>query len=301
MKRTTGYALVSGVCLLAFLLVFGWLHREKGLDMQGLMEVQLRKSRIVAQMLTDLLGSVQAEKSAILADSDGAAREFADKAVALSDKVERGRQELRPYYRNEPAGQEARLLDEFDAAWTELRAVDKELLGLAVLNTNAKAYRISATQALGAFKEFELALDQVVRLSAQSRDAGLVSAEAYRALSAVTVILAMQVPHIAEASDARMDEMEREMAASSEAAGKALGAMRPLLAGQALQAFEEAGAALRRFGEVNGEVLRLSRINSNVKALALSMGQKRRVAARCEEILATLQGVVDSRLSKATR
>ena len=111
----------------------------------------------------------------------------------------------------------------------------------------------------------------------------------------------MQAPHIAEASDARMDEMEREMAISAKAAQDALDAMGKMVTGQSLESFQAALQAFQTFDAVNTEVVRLSRINSNVKALALSMGQKRRVTARCEELLETLRGMIDTRLSKATR
>lgn len=300
-KVSSRYVVVAGAFIAALLLYFGWLHRESGLDLKGIAGIQLRKSQLVAQMQTDLLASVDAEKSAILAGSEESSREFTTKAQTLSEKVELGRQELLQFRKEEPAGQEARLLDEFSAAWAEFRSVDKELLSLAVLNTNAKAYRISATQALQAFRDFEQALDETVRLSAQSKDIGPIAEHGFLAVAEVAKILAMQAPHIAEASDARMDEMERDMATSATAAQDALKAMRPLVAGQAVDALQKAVQAFSGFEAVNGEVVRLSRINSNVKALALSMGRKRRVAAQCEEILATLQGAITSRLSKATR
>lgn len=300
-KVSSRYMVVAGAFVAAGLLYFGWMHREAGLDLKGIAGIQLRKSQLVAQMQTDLLASVDAEKSAILAGSEETSGEYTAKAQTLSEKVERGRRELLLFYKGEPAGQEGRLLDEFSAAWAEFRSVDKELLSLAVLNTNAKAYRISATQALQAFRDFEQAMDDTVRLSAQSKDIGPIAEHGFLAVAEVAKILAMQAPHIAEASDARMDEMERDMAASATAAQDALKAMQPQATGQAVDALRKAARALSGFEAVNAEVVRLSRINSNVKALALSMGRKRRVAAQCQEILGTLQDVITSRLSKATR
>jgi hypothetical protein len=46
---------------------------------------------------------------------------------------------------------------------------------------------------------------------------------------------------------------------------------------------------------VNAEIVRLSRRNSNVRSLALTLGQKRTLTARCEEPLHSLQDALAAR------
>ena len=290
-----------GICFGVLVVYWGLGSHDDGNWFKGVAASQLRKSRQVTQMLSDLLASVEAEKNAILAGSDAESGEFAAKAKAFSEKVEQGRLELLSVSKNDLTGAETKLIDEFTVAWGEFLSIDKELLGQAVLNTNLKAYRISASEAVQSFKDFEAAIRQTVRSSGQSDTIGQLAEQGLLALGMTARILAMQAPHIAEASDARMDEMEREMAISAKAAQDALDAMGKMVTGQSLESFQAALQAFQTFDAVNTEVVRLSRINSNVKALALSMGQKRRVTARCEELLETLRGMIDTRLSKATR
>uniref|UniRef100_I2Q6W1 Uncharacterized protein n=1 Tax=Desulfovibrio sp. U5L TaxID=596152 RepID=I2Q6W1_9BACT len=302
MKRSLGNGLIALAAGLGIVLMLQACDRhEAGDGLKGIVATQLRKSRLVTQMLGDLLASVEAEKNAIVAGSDADSENFAAKAKALAEKVGQERQELLAAYADDHAGPEAKLLNEFSAAWEEFLAIDKELLGQAVLNTNLKAYRISASQAVQSFEDFERAIRQTVQLSTQSEAIGAIAEHGLLALGMTAKILAMQAPHIAEASDAKMDEMEREMAAYAKAARDALAAMRTLVTGQGLETLQAACAAFEAFEVVQTEVIRLSRINSNVKALALSMGLKRRVAARCEELLETLRETIDTRLSKATR
>jgi len=66
-------------------------------------------------------------------------------------------------------------------------------------------------------------------------------------------------------------------------------------------ALDAARAAYADFRKINSEVIRLSRENSNVRSLALSLGQKRKVTAQCDEILSALQDTLQATRFKATR
>ena len=60
-------------------------------------------------------------------------------------------------------------------------------------------------------------------------------------------------------------------------------------------------AALDRFMTVNADLVALSRRNSNVRSLALSLGQKRVLAAQCEDTLHALQDALAKRGLGGTR
>jgi hypothetical protein len=58
---------------------------------------------------------------------------------------------------------------------------------------------------------------------------------------------------------------------------------------------------LDRFSDLNKQIISLSRRNSNVRSLALSLGKKRMLTARCEESLHALQAALGRRAFTGTR
>jgi hypothetical protein len=65
---------------------------------------------------------------------------------------------------------------------------------------------------------------------------------------------------------------------------------------------DAAEASYKNFQTINTEIVDLSRQNSNIRSYALSLGQKRKTTAQCQDVLAALQETVqESITSKATR
>jgi hypothetical protein len=121
-----------------------------------------------------------------------------------------------------------------------------------------------------------------------------------KALAATTVasvreIQAIQGPHIADTEDAAMDEKEKRMAAAEAAARRSLDALTPLVAAAARPQLARARAAFDRFMALNGELVTLSRRNTNVRSLALSLNEKQRLIAPCEESLRALRDALAER------
>ena len=125
-----------------------------------------------------------------------------------------------------------------------------------------------------------------MRQSATESDRWHVQALAASAVAAVREIQAVQAPHIAEADDAAMIGMEKRMATAEGTAREALKTLATVPPGSRPQ-LVTAAAALDRFMAVNAEIVVLSRRNSDVRSLALSLGQKRKLTAKCEETLST--------------
>ena len=60
----------------------------------------------------------------------------------------------------------------------------------------------------------------------------------------------------------------------------------------------QAKAAFSDFMNVTATVIKLSRQNSNIKSLEISLGQKRKVTAQCDEVLSAFQEAVQGEKPK---
>lgn len=122
------------------------------------------------------------------------------------------------------------------------------------------------------------------------------------ALTAALKIHYLHNPHINEASDAKMDELEKQMAALDETVKNSFEDMTRLATDpERLAILTSARNAYDDFEKVTAQVLKLSRENSNIKSFALSVGKKRTVTAQCQDTLSELQKTVSGRAFKATR
>ena len=261
----------------------------------------LRKNQLVSSMRINLHASVEAEKSAVLAETDEASQQFADQAGEASAAVEQARSEIEQLIETEKIPKEVDLLREFNGCWERFREIDRTLLPLAVQNTNLKAFSLSFGPASEAIRRMELALTGLIDSNSSSIEASRIVRESFEALTAAVKIHASQAPHIAEISDAKMDEIEAAMSGYDQEVSASLNTLGELTGAAGKPALDAARAAYADFRKINSEVVRLSRENSNVRSLALSLGQKRKVTAQCEEILSALHDTVQSTRFKATK
>ena len=119
--------------------------------------------------------------------------------------------------------------------------------------------------------------------------------------AAVRQIQVLQSRHIPENDDAKMDEIERQMAAAEKIARQSWRELSKIVPISSRAALAEANAALDRFMSVNAEITRLSRRNTNVHALALALGTQGVLTARCEDVLQRLQNALNRRGFSGTR
>jgi hypothetical protein len=245
----------------------------------------LRSSQVAAGMRADLYAAAEAEKSAVLAETDAASQDFANQARAAVGRVAAGLLELQGHA--DAGSREEGLLRRFAEAFAEYRKVDEEVLDLAVQNTNLKALALSFGQGAAALKDMEQALAR------GGSDAP--SPAALRALAEALRIQALHAPHIMEKTATRMDALERDMAAADQAVRAALAAL------PRGQGADRALAAYGRYWGITAEVLRLSRQNTNLRSLELSLERKTRVLAACGEALRQLEEVLQERLGSRAK
>src|SRR5690349_15845018 len=108
-----GVAIVL-VLLLSFIVTF-LLRHEDANWFQSAFERSVKKLQLIQAMSRDLLASAEAEKSAVMADTDEASQAFAEQSIQASQNVEKTRHELEHLLAGQP--QEAQLFREFSQCW----------------------------------------------------------------------------------------------------------------------------------------------------------------------------------------
>jgi hypothetical protein len=256
--------------------------------------------RLAADVRVQFTKAADASNRAVMADTDEASVAFAHEAEQATQAVEKDTSTLAPILGGLGYANEAQLLEEFNRRFAEYRALDRNILELAVENTNLKAQRLSfgpAQEAAGAFRD---SLTAIAALD-PAKDTWRMKALVATALAAVREIQVLQAPHIAEADEAAMTRMEKQMATEEASARSALATLGTMTQPASRAHLAAATAALDRFMGLNAQIIALSRRNTNVRSLALTLGQKRTLTAACEDRLQALQAALAKREFTATR
>jgi hypothetical protein len=278
----------AGVVLMGLLLFVVWRFGQASSPAQAL---ALKASRVdlVGQMQVALASAAEAEKSAVLAVTDQESQAFADRSLAASAELERGRVELGRLLEKAGTERERAMLAQFSKDFLALRAVDDEVLHLAVKNTNLKAYALAFGPAAEVLTGLDAALEKVTSRRAGSAQAAQVQRLADDARLGALRIQVQLAPHIADERDAEMTRLEASMQGQAERVRRSLDGLASLV-GPAEVA--PAVASFARYQELQGQVVALSRENTNVRSLALSLGKKRAAQAVCQEALNALQQAI---------
>jgi len=278
----------AGVVALMLLLALVWRFGQASSPAQALASKASRVD-LVGQMQVALASAAEAEKSAVMAATDQESQAFADRSRAATAELERGRLELGRLLEAGGTPEERAKLAQFSSDFSALRAVDEEVLRLAVRNTNLKASALAFGPAAAELAALEEVLERLAARRAGTPQAGGVQRLADRARLGVLHVQALLAPHIAEERDEGMTRLEAVMAEQARQVHRALDELSSL-AGAAEVA--PARASFARYLELKGQALALSRENTNVRSLALSLGQKRAAQAVCQDALAALQQAI---------
>lgn len=280
-----GVLLGAAVMLLVMLVV---LHFHPGLTPSDQLALKTRAGALAAHMQVGLAAASEAEKSAVLATTDAASQTFADQARAATAGVERDRGALAALLQTNGDETAQAALAHFADAFAEFQQVDRELLALAVQNTNLKAYDLTFGPAAAALHDMDAALARLAADDANSlRLAAAARIAAWR-------LLTLLPPHIAEESEPKMQALEAQMTTEDEAVRQALTALaaEPLRAGNS--DLKIAAANYARFSATRAQILTFSHANTNVRSLSLSLNQKRKVMLLCQSELAAVQQAIQA-------
>lgn len=280
----------AAVFIAIILLTIVVLQRDQGTVRE--FAAKATKLDLVTGMRASLAAASEAEKSALLAARDEDSKSYADASRAATSEVEQKRVELAGLLKEGGSAEETDLLEQFSKAFAAFRKLDEDLLALAVKNSNVKATRLAFGPATEAVEEMAGALSRLVEKSAGWSDASTVARLALGAENAALRIEVLLAPHIAEATDSKMDELEAAMAKQDEAVRAALAELSRLASLRDDGDLARASSSYARFAEIRAEILKLSRENTNVQSTAMSLGDKRRIVKLCEGSLAALEQAI---------
>jgi hypothetical protein len=279
----------AAILLVVMLIVMHFQTRQSPSEQ---LAFKTKRVDLVARMRLTLASASEAEKSAVLAVTDQDSQTFADQSRAATAEVERERKELGELLAAGGTLGEKDLFAQFSKVFTDSQRIDNDLLALAVKNTNIKAYGLAFGPAADALKEMDTALSRLVAKSAGSPEAGNMALLAFGAQTAALHIQTLLAPHIAEESDKKMDELEALMTKEDQEVRKDLDGLASLQKLHGDPDLETAASDYARFSEIRGRILDLSRENTNIRSLAMSLGQKRKVLFLCQDVLSNLQQAI---------
>jgi hypothetical protein len=262
--------------------------------------VELDRARhLASEMRVQFNKASDAADRAVMADTDDESVKFANDAKSAIEIVKQDSVALDGSLRDLTYEKETALAKTFGDQFAEYQKVLDKVLALSVENTNLKAQRLSfgpAREAADGFRKALVTLGSSVGAKDSCRAEHLIA----EASLAVREIQVLQAPHIAEANDVAMTQMEKDMndrrvatSAAMDGLGKIVPANAPALA--------DARAAFDRFVKVSDDIVKLSRKNTNVVSLDLALRSVPTVTAACDDQLRKLQEALDGETAKATR
>jgi hypothetical protein len=294
-RNISVFLLAGAIALAALVGVVAHLARSPASDAVAL---GAHKLALLSQIRGDLGRSVEAEKRAVLAITDEESREFADESRRATKALEQERSELGSLI----AGDERRMWDDFTRSLSDLERLDIQILELAVKNTNVKAAALASGPSTETLLEMDEALARVLSRSAagsepSSKQVMLLASRARTAAYRIQVLLPA---HIAQQNDKKMDELEARMARDDGEVRRDLKELSTLLPkddhdlGAALSSYE-------RLATTRKQILALSRENTDVRSLEISLNQKRKITAACDDALAALERTIAGEPALAPR
>jgi hypothetical protein len=263
--------------------------------------VQLTQAqRLVSGMRINFAKASDASDRAVMADTDEESIKLAREAEAADDSVSAAMPPLAQLLTDLRSEHDSDMLARFQGHFARYRALDREILRLAVANTNLKAQHLLFGPVSQVADEFCRALRALAAAAPASTAHHIFDATA-RAQLAVREILALQAPHIAEAQDSEMDRIEKEMAVRKSIAREALASIERNVRPPSRSSLDAAKASLDSFEALSRKLIELSRKNTNVRSLELALKQKPALAAACDESLVALQNALASEGFTGTR
>lgn len=265
-------------------------------DRDPIAQIALKEKRLalVSAMRLSLAAASEALNSAVMSTREQDSKSFADEAQSAVTELTIRQIELDQLLKERANSQEAELMKRVGQTVLEFQQVHQQLLDLAVQNSNRKAYDLAFGPAMKLLKEMDDALARIVAEDKDStsdtrlRVVQLVSDARIGILSTQVLLL----PHIAEATDVKMDEFELQLSEHNDKVRDRLAALKALLPEQGQTNLERATARYTEFEQLKSQIIRLSRQNTDLKAVTIALKEKRQAMLACQDALVALEHAI---------
>lgn len=250
-----------------------------------------KRLAVVSSMHLALAAASEALNSAVMSTREQDSKTFADEARAAVSELSIRQIELDQLLKERVDSHEADLMKRVGQTVLEFQQVHQQLLDLAVQNTNRKAYDLAFGPAMKLIREMDDALARIVAEITDSasdnrlRVVQLVSEARIGILSTQVLLL----PHIAEASDMKMDEFEVQLAEYDSKVREILATLKTVLPENGQTNLETAAARYAEFEQLKAQIIKLSRQNTDLKAVTIALKEKRQAMLVCQDALAALE------------
>lgn len=271
-------------------------------DAAAQLAFKTRRLELVNAMRLAIAAASEAQNGAVMSTGEHDSQSFAAQAHTATAAWEGAWAELLELQRTRADLHEDKFTERVAQAFREFRQVDEQLLDVAVQNSNRRAYDLAFGPATKTLQAMDEALARVVADQAKStaEDRIQMLQAANEARIGVLRIQTLLLPHIAEASDQKMDELEARMSKEETLVGEKLATLRATLPPADPDHVVEAATSFTEFTELKTRILKLSRENTDVRSVALALNEKRKAMLACEDALAALEETIRAEPLKST-
>ena len=271
-------------------------------DRNPLAQIEFKAKRIaiVNTMRLALAATSEEQNCAVLSTNELDSKTFVHRARLESAAFERGRLELADLILKRGDETETALAHRVDQAFREFQSINDQLSDLTIQSSNRKAYALAFGPTMNLLQALDVELSRLCMANGNSpseRNMEVLKLVSDARLS-VLRIQVLLIPHIAEASDQKMDEFETRMAEEDQKIQQGLVSLGLLLSGRASIATITSLHA--EFEELKSQIIKLSRENSGIRSVAIALNEKRKAMLACQDALASLEKAITAELIVTT-
>lgn len=284
-----------GVAALGLLIAFVTILYVRG-DRNPVAQIALKEERLalVTAMRLSLAATSEALNSAVMSTREQDSKAFAEEARRATADLERGRASLHQILKKHGDQHEAELMARVGQSLVEFQQVQQQLLDLAVQNSNRKAFELAFGPAMKIVNEMNEGLARIAtEYTDSASEARLrvvqLADEARIGILSTQVLL---MPHIAEASDMKMDELEVQLSEQARKVRESLDALRPLLPEKDRSKIETTMSRYAEFEKLKHQIIKLSRQNTDLQAVTIALKEKRQTMLACQDAFVALENAI---------
>lgn len=280
--------IAMGAVLISLIVVISRADR----DPQAQLEVKSQRLERINAMRLALSAASEEQNCAVLSASEQASKSYLESASVEIAAFERTRTELAKLVPKRNDEIESTLSNRVDETFLEYQSISDKLSNLAIQSSNRKAYALAFGPAMELLQSMDSELAKIADRQADSPSQ--TSFEILKTINGARLsgfrIQVLLMPHIAEPSEGKMDELEKKIADEDQVIQQNLVSLGSTIGESAGIAKVESQYA--EFKKIKSEIIRLSRENSDLRSVALALNEKRKAMLACQDALSNLEKAI---------